>query len=196
MEKETAARCEKMLLAARREAARKSCVSLAAMAAMPKAPEPPVSQWGIAIIAVIVAAVVAVATVFTAGAAGGAIFTAMAVATLESSMLASTASALVSVGIGVAAGGVAAGISAGINELAAPDANGKNKYSTEELTGHYEVKDFNYRETVSTSFEWDTLVCHKCVRSQICADTRKPMFGKPNCRRWSDVNETCTDIEF
>ena len=168
---------------ARREAARKSCVSLAAMAAMPKAPKPPLnSALGIVLASIAVAASI-VATVFTFGAASVSLGVALQVIVSMS---------VIALGTGVV----------GVSDLATQGAlrnkagNSLTALSSAELSATYTVEDFNYRETVSTNFEWDTLVCHKCVRSQNCADARNPMFGKPNCRRWSDVNETCTDIEF
>ena len=54
-------------------------------------------------------------------------------------------------------------------------------------------EDWNYKETVTSTFNSETLICHRCVRSQSCAD---PKGGRKMCKKWNEPVETCTDIQF
>ena len=71
----------------------------------------------------------------------------------------------------------------------------QNSASAKELdmVGSKEVNNWNYKETITSTFSWDTLVCHKCTRTQNCLD---PKGGRRFCKKWAEVVETCVDIQF
>ncbi|MBD5400928.1 hypothetical protein HDR61_04280 [bacterium] len=72
------------------------------------------------------------------------------------------------------------------------DKNTQEWDSTEnKLVGSSSVNERSYKETVTSTFNWETLICHRCTRKQACAK----MKGK-NCRTWGEVTESCTDIQF
>ncbi len=155
-------------LDSRRENARIACTSFAEGAALPRSANPPKGAFGKVLAATAVAAA-AVAIPFTGG-----------------------ASAVV---IGVAAGGVA-GI--GLSANAGSDsANGSDGGAvSRELVGTKQVSQWNYKEVITATFEWDTLNCHKCTRVQQCSKTRRPWFGNKYCQTWEEPVETCTDTQF
>lgn len=155
-------------LDSRREIARIACTSFAEGAALPRSANPPKGAFGKVLAATAVAAA-AVAIPFTGG-----------------------ASAVV---IGVAAGGVA-GI--GLSANAGSDsANGSDGGAvSRELVGTKQVNQWNYKEVITATFEWDTLNCHKCTRVQQCSKTRRPWIGNKYCQTWEEPVETCTDTQF
>lgn len=155
-------------LDSRRENARIACTSFAEGAALPRSANPPKGAFGKVLAATAVAAA-AVAIPFTGG-----------------------ASAVV---IGVAAGGVA-GI--GLSANAGSDsANGSDGGAvSRDLVGTKQVNQWNYKEVITATFEWDTLNCHKCTRVQQCSKTRRPWFGNKYCQTWEEPVETCTDTQF
>ena len=61
-----------------------------------------------------------------------------------------------------------------------------------ELVGSQSSEQWNYKETVTSTFNKETLVCHRCVRAQNCEEKGY----KKNCKVWGDPVETCTDIQF
>ena len=63
----------------------------------------------------------------------------------------------------------------------------------EQYTGQETNNRWNYKETVTSTFNRETLVCHRCVRSQNCSS---PKGGRRFCKKWADPTETCTDIQF
>lgn len=155
-------------LDSRREIARIACTSFAEGAALPRSANPPKGAFGKVLAATAVAAA-AVAIPFTGG-----------------------ASAVV---IGVAAGGVA-GI--GLSANAGSDsANGSDGGAvSRDLVGTKQVNQWNYKEVITATFEWDTLNCHKCTRVQQCSKTRRPWIGNKYCQTWEEPVETCTDTQF
>lgn len=65
-----------------------------------------------------------------------------------------------------------------------------------ELIGTKQVNQWNYKEVITATFEWDTLNCHKCTRVQNCTKTRRPWIGNKYCQTWDEPVETCTDTQF
>lgn len=59
------------------------------------------------------------------------------------------------------------------------------------LVGNEVVNTRSYKETITSTFNWENLVCQRCIRKQGCAK----MKGK-NCRTWGDESETCNNIQF
>ncbi|MBQ8255693.1 MAG: hypothetical protein IJY99_01875, partial [Alphaproteobacteria bacterium] len=57
-------------------------------------------------------------------------------------------------------------------------------------SGTHEEK--NYKETITTTFNWEGLVCKRCVRSQKCAKMKKNKY----CKYWGENVEKCEDVQF
>ncbi len=81
------------------------------------------------------------------------------------------------------------------NSTAFATAKGKKNVQTDpaerEMVGSKTVNEWNYKETVTSTFDWETLTCHRCVRQQYC--------GKPKrkwCKKWNEATENCSDIKF
>ncbi len=181
---------------ARREYARVACVNFAESSSMARSAEPPKSAGGKIMAAVAITAA-AVAIPFTAGLSG--VVVKGAVATIAGSSMTVT-------GV-VASGAVAAG-AAGVSAVALSgnknSANGEygmTKTTTvdsgdKELVGTKQVNNWNYKETVTSTFEWETLMCRKCTRTQQCDKTKNPLFGNKYCKTWAEPVENCVDIQF
>ncbi|MBD5400903.1 hypothetical protein HDR61_04155 [bacterium] len=161
-------------LDARREIARQACVGFAEMSTLPKSPNPPKGIGGV----ILGMAGLATAMVFTGGAAGVAILPSLTIAEMA----------------GVAAAGTAVAATSFASNSG--KANGDDGASQQELTGSKSLNQWNYKETITSTFEWDTLNCHKCVRAQNCAKTGNPLFGNKYCKSWVEPVETCTDTQF
>ncbi|MBQ1928013.1 MAG: hypothetical protein II179_03020 [Alphaproteobacteria bacterium] len=84
------------------------------------------------------------------------------------------------------------------NELKTPSsANGDDKEPDRQpLVSSKKMNQWNYRETITTTFDWENLVCHKCVRSTPCEKTKNPLVGDKYCDLWGEETETCTDTQF
>jgi len=190
---------------ARREAARISCVSLADMAALPMSPPPP-SGWGTWFVAAVVVAAAVAVTVLTAG-TGAPLATVVTAAATETSAavlapsaMFAAASTLTATGIGVvtAAGiGTASLIGGSIAAATANYSSGQNSATVaRDLSGHHEMNQWNWKQVIDTTFEWETLKCHKCVKSTKCINQSYPWFGKPKCKQWAESTTECTDTQF
>lgn len=59
------------------------------------------------------------------------------------------------------------------------------------LSGSASNGTFNYKETITTTFDIHTQVCHKCVRTQKCTKSRRKW-----CKVWANPVETCSDIQL
>ena len=46
--------------------------------------------------------------------------------------------------------------------------------SAADLTGSSRSQNLTLIRDVTTTFNWDTLVCKKCIRTQTCAQVKKP----------------------
>ncbi|MBO4480182.1 MAG: hypothetical protein J5742_00970 [Alphaproteobacteria bacterium] len=161
---------------ARREIARQACVNMADFSSLPQSPEPPKNSAG----TLISIAGVAAALVFTGGAAGVAILPALT--TVEMA--------------GIAAAGAAVGIGAGV-ATSRGTANGEvTKNTNLDLIGTKSINQWNYKETITSTFDWENLNCHKCVRSTNCKVTKNPLFGNKYCKTWDEEKESCTDTQF
>ena len=183
---------------ARREQARQACVNLAEGTALPKV-ETPKSIAGIIFATVALVAAAVLITVFTAGvgvvgAAGGIVVAGlkagtMTVATATGLMTATPiVTSLSAAGAGMVIGATAAADWQGVQSKDAANL---------ELSGRYENEQWNYRETITTDFNMDTLVCHKCITTQQCEEIRSPLFGAKSCKQWADASPAqCSDIQF
>lgn len=170
---------------ARREIARQACLGLAPASSLPRSAEPPKGAGGKVLAAAAVTAAV-VAIPFTGGLSGIGIFTATGGIGL-------TNAGVVAVG-GAAVAGIGLSANAGSGS-----ANGDEKDTVideSRLVASKEINNWNYKETVTSTFEWETLNCHRCIRSQNCEKTKNPLFGNKYCKDWEDEVENCTDIQF
>ena len=61
------------------------------------------------------------------------------------------------------------------------------------LVGYSSESSYTYKRQVTTTFGMDTLICHKCVRTQKC---KKIGAGLDHCQKWADEQEECSDIQF
>ena len=161
---------------ARREIARQACVDMAQFSGIAKS-KTPKGLAGIITGAVIIAAV----AVVTAGAALIAGALAAAIIGVVGGICVATPAALMVV-IGSAASDWSEVSSVNMANLV--------------LTGEYEVSNWNYREKITTNFDWENLICHKCITSYECLETREPFFGNLYCNKWADPVEVCTDTQF
>ncbi len=108
-------------------------------------------------------------------------------------------SALTATGIAtVAAAGVGAAALVGgtIAQATADHSKGGTSAAQRELTGHHELDQWNYKQVIDTSFNWDSLNCHKCVKSTKCIKQSYPLFGMPKCKQWAESTEECSDTQF
>ena len=175
---------------ARREMAREACVNFAALSSLPKSAEPPKNAFGkvLAAVAMIGAAVAIPFTLGTSVAVTGSIATGVFTAT------ATTGSVGAAIGVGAGALGAAAIGLAG--NAGSGRANGADGAGQLDLTGSKSLNQWNYKETITTTFDWENLVCHKCTRTQQCTKTKNPLFGNKYCATWADPVETCSDTQF
>ena len=202
----------------RREAARQACVSLVDLSALPKS-ETPKSAIGTAIIITAIIVATVLVTVFTAGAgtiaagaaaaAGSAAMSAGSGAAISSGIgavvtsaklaasAAFTASMAASKAIAITAGTL--GAATVVGGVAAQSYNGdqvSNANYQIELNGRHETDQWNFKEVITTEFDMDTLVCHKCVKTTQCEKTKTPVFGDLYCKTWAEPVEVCSDIQF
>ena len=61
------------------------------------------------------------------------------------------------------------------------------------LVGYSSESSYTYKRQVTTTFGVETLMCHKCIRTQKC---KKIGAGLDHCQKWADEEEECTDIQF
>ena len=165
-------------LDARREIAREACVNFAELSSLPKSPNPPKGAFGKILSAVAITAA-AVAIPFTAG---------------SSALLLAGATTWASGAVAAGAGAVA-GIGL-LGNAGSGGANGADASAQLDLVGSKQLNQWNYKETITSTFEWDTLVCHKCTRTQQCTKTKSPWFGNKYCKTWADPVEICVDTQF
>ncbi len=168
----------------KRELARKSCVAFVDMASLPKSPNPPKSAFGkIAAMVAIVGAAVAIP--FTLG---------------TSTVVIGALTVTTTTGVGASAAiGAGAAVVAGIGMLGnagSGKANGEDSKGVLDLVGSKQLNQWNYKETITTTFDWDKLICKKCTRTQKCSKTKNPLFGNKYCKTWADAVETCNDTQF
>ena len=167
---------------ARREFARLSCIGMADAASLPKSANPPKNPFGkvLAATALIGAAVAIPLTGGLSATVVGGVVQFSGVG----STLAIGGSGLLTAGVGL------------LGNVGSGDANGLDSSTEREFVGSKTLNQWNYKETVTTTFDWETLNCHKCTKSQQCSKTRNPIFGNKYCKEWAEPVESCNDIQF
>jgi hypothetical protein len=166
----------------RREMGRAACIDFAESSALPKAPKPPKSAFG-KIASMLAIAGAAVAIPFTAGLSG---------LTLIGGTVALTST--------VATGAVAAG-AAGVAGIGLLGNVGNKSQAVEhniktQLTGSKSTDNFNYQETLTSEYNWETLECKTCIRARSCKKIKNPLFGDKYCKEWNAEINTCRTTQF
>lgn len=87
-------------------------------------------------------------------------------------------------------------VPAGLMGVLSNDVNGDDVAAASKLTGSYQLNQWNYKETVTSTYNWETLVCQRCTKSQNCSETKNPWFKSKYCKTWGEVVEKCNDIQF
>ncbi len=155
-------------LDARRESARAACVNFAEASSLPKSPAP--SKSGFAKLA------------------GGVLATVGIAATVVMPfVLAPVGVGMVALGASMTSGGPKNGEDGGIKD---------GSLGERQLIGSKQLNQWNYKETITSTFEWETLKCNKCTRSQHCSSTKKPLFGSRYCKAWGETVESCAITQF
>ena len=174
----------------RREIARQSCLWLSDMSTLPQSAEPPRNSFGkIAAMVAITGAVVAIPLT-------GGLSTATIPALLGGT---TTTTSLSTLGIVELSGAGAVAATGLLGNAGSGSANGEqSEFNPDKaaLSASSELNQWNYKETITTTFDWENLVCHKCVRATKCEDTRNPLFGNKYCKQWGEETENCTDTQF
>ena len=156
------------VLDARRESARAACVNFAEASSLPKSPAP--SKSGFAKLA------------------GGVLATVGIAATVVMPfVLAPVGVGMVALGASMTSGGPKNGEDGGIKD---------GSLGERQLIGSKQLNQWNYKETITSTFEWETLKCNKCTRSQHCSSTKKPLFGSRYCKAWGETVESCAITQF
>jgi hypothetical protein len=176
----------------RREAARVACVNLAEASILAQSPNPPGNAFGKILKGMVIAgALVAMPLAGPAlAAASGVGFSASALGISASAAAALTASAGMAV-VGAAGVGLAASMSGGGGGNGA--AGG---FTKDQLMGSKQLNQWNFKQTITSTFNWETLECEKCTTSQNCANTKNPLFGKKYCKDWEDEKKDCKITNF
>lgn len=116
---------------------------------------------------------------------GGAILIALSALAVPFTFGASTA--------GIAGG---AALVAHGNKLRDYSSNYKDSSTQQDFVSSQTNNQWNYKETVTSTFEWETLNCHRCIRAQQCTKTRREKQKDRFCQTWAEPTETCKDIQF
>lgn len=74
-------------------------------------------------------------------------------------------------------------------------------YTADELAklrmiGTRQTSTLREKEAITTTYNWETLNCHKCVKEQTCSNVKNPLFSSKYCSSWGAEKETCTDTQF
>ncbi len=159
----------------RREKARVACINFAEASSLPKTPAPKGGVLGkivAGITGVVVAAVGIVAAPFTGG------------------------TSVVAAGVAISALAVAAGAVIAGSVIGADIKQGADGEMELDLIGSKSLNQWNYKETITTTFNWVTLGCERCIRSQNCTKTKKKFMGSRYCKHWGEWVEKCRTIQF
>jgi hypothetical protein len=90
---------------------------------------------------------------------------------------------------GVAAVGVGAASEGKIKQ-------GDDAESQLQMMGSYQLNQWNYKETIVSTFDWETLQCERCSRVSNCESTSGGLFKSASCAAWADPVETCKTVQF
>ena len=103
----------------------------------------------------------------------------------------------VATGVAGVAGGLAVGATLGSAMIGGgdiqQDADGKMQL---DLVGSKQLNQWNYKETIVSTFDWETLQCERCSRVSNCESTSGGLFKSASCSAWADPVETCKTVQF
>ncbi len=68
--------------------------------------------------------------------------------------------------------------------------------SASDLTASQSLNQWNFKQVVTTTFNWETLVCTRSIRSQTCKKTKNPLFKVKYCKEWNDETTSSKDFQF
>ena len=156
------------------EQAEQSCADWANNAVLPVSKAPKASNAGRWIAVGIIAAAAIVASIFTFGTAAAAGAVAISAIVAGTTVTASVTAGTVAAGVAVAAAATAAGLAA-----------------TTQPVGKANVDQWNYKESVTTVFNYQTGECFKTKITQNCKKTKKNY-----CKEWAEEVEETTSINL
>jgi hypothetical protein len=191
----------------RREFARRACLSLPSGSILPKSPQPPKNALGTIVKAVAIAgAIVALPIAGPAVAAASGLAFTTGIAGISAAALTTGAGMAVvgAAGAGLVstiarAGGGGGGtdsgtdLNSGFGVCDNPDVEAGLNGG---LTASQDLNQWNFKEVITTTFACETLICHKCTKSQQCDKTKNPLFGNKYCGSWGEEKEVCIDTQF
>jgi predicted phage tail protein len=157
---------------AARKQAEQTCSDWAENAVLPASKAPKASNAGRWIAVGIIAAVAIVASIFTFGAAAAA--GAVAITAVVGTTAVSVSAGAIATGVAVAAAGTAAGLAASAKPV-----------------GQANVDQWNYKESVTTVFNYETGECFKTKITQNCNKTKKNY-----CKEWAEEVEETTSVNL
>jgi len=197
----------------RREYARRACMGLAQGSILPKSPNPPGNALGQLIkVAAGVAMMVVPGLNVTAGIG--------AVGSLIGNVVHATSAVkgLIGAALPMAAKAVAASqVSHSMGDTSGAGANGQDNPAITDngawdvcsgkadpstvgpgggLMASQNMNQWNFKETITTTFNCDTMVCQRCTKSQNCDKTGDPLFGNKYCKSWAAEEQKCDDTAF
>ena len=170
----------------RREHGRIACINFAKASSLPKSPAPSAGVLGKVMGGLMIGGVIALGIVATPFTGGLSLVTAAGAASAAGIAASAGVVAAMAVGTGV-------GI-AGLNNGGAK--NGSDAETQLQMMGSYQLNQWNYKETNTSTYKWDTLICQRCTISQQCSKTKKQFMGSSYCAAWADSVEKCRDIQF
>lgn len=160
--------------------AAQTCIDWAETSVLPQTKTPKASNVGRWIAVGVIAVVAVVATIITYGAATPAV-AGTAKAAIFMLLGGAKATAITAGSVAVASYGAAAGLAA-----TAPSLDNNTP-----AIGTHELNQWNYKENVTTVFNYQTGECTKTTVTQNCKKTKKNV-----CKTWNDPVESVTSIQL
>ena len=164
---------------ARREIGRTACVDFAESSVLPKAPKPPKNAMSKILSGILIAGAIA-AIPFTGGTSAIAAGSAISVGTVATS---------------VAGGAAVLGGAMTLGNISKKSESQEHNIETK-LTGSKSTDSWNYQETLTSTYNWETMQCETCVRARKCAKTKNPLFGDKYCKTWGEETNYCKTTQF
>jgi len=65
-----------------------------------------------------------------------------------------------------------------------------------DLVGSNTLNQWNFKQVVTTTFNWETSACTKVTKSQFCSVTKNPWFKDKYCKIWGPEVSKSEDIQF
>ncbi|MGN0917521.1 MAG: hypothetical protein ACI4NZ_04950, partial [Candidatus Enterousia sp.] len=68
--------------------------------------------------------------------------------------------------------------------------------NNKQLKAEANISNLTLIQRTTTTYNWDTMLCQKCITEQKCTKVKKPWFRSKYCASWTDAKTTCSDIQF